>query len=278
VTCREVIDRLGDAIDRGMSEEVRAEFFGHLDVCPLCRAKYELERMCKHIVGQKLQMVATPADVRHDVQTILLQEDASPPGRYPSWLDRILNSKALAPVLVAGLAVVAVLFFLSRPQQIPEEPAPPVVAADIVQQSMVNFTLIRSGDLKPSMTVCSPDSVLAYLQNSGIPFPAKVLRLKDCQSYGVIVNEVNGVPLAHLVYALNESTILYVYETAEDEAWKGTSLSLPGEAKEALARTGWYFFGDEDRGNLLLRTVNGTLISAVSMMPKDEMMALLSSN
>ena len=278
MNCREVFDRLGDAVDREMPNQARAEFDRHLDACPLCRAKYELERMCKRIVGKKLTMVHTPPDVQQGVRNLLRSEEsASPAETADSWIDRLLGNRALAPVLVAGLALIAVFFFLSRPQQVPDNFASQFSATDIVQQSMDNFSLILSGDLKPSMTACSPDSIVMYLQTTGIPFSAKVLRLKDCRSYGAIVNEVNGARLAHVVYAFGDTGMLYVYEAAKEEAWKGTSVSLTSEAKQALEETGWYFTSDQQRRNVVLRTMNGTLISAVSSMPKDQMIALLAT-
>lgn len=262
-----------------MSDQARADFDRHIDACPPCRARYELERMCKTIVGKKLTMVHTPADVRMNVRDILRGEaKATSVDSAESWIDRLLSNRALAPVLVTGLALIAVFFFLSRPTQVPEDFTAYPSPSDIVQQSMDNFSLIMAGDLKPSMTACSPDSVMTYLHTAGIPFSAKVLRLKDCQSYGAIVNEVNGARLAHIVYAFSDTDILYVYEAAKEEAWKGTSLSLTGEAKQALEETGWYFTTDKGRRNVVLRTINGTLISAVSSMPRDEMMALLTSN
>ena len=279
MNCREVFDRLGDAIDREMPDQARAEFDRHLDACPLCRAKYEIERMCKRLVRQKLTMVHTPPEVESNLRTLLRGEpDAALTEPANSWLDRLLGNKALAPVLALGLALVAIFFFLSRPQQVPDESSARSGGADIVQQSMDNFSLILAGDLKPSMTACSPDSIVTYLHTAGIPFSAKVLRLKDCQSYGAIVNEVNGARLAHVVYAMSDAGILYVYEASKEEAWKGTSLSLAPEVKQALEETGWYFTSDQAQHNVVLRAVNGTLISAVSSMPRDQMMALLTSN
>jgi hypothetical protein len=255
VNCREAFDRLGDAIDREMPDQTRAEFDHHVGACALCRAKYELERMCKRIVGQKLTMVQTPPGVQ-----------------------RLLSSRAFAPVLTAGLALVAVFFFLSRPQQVPDDRFPLTPAADIVQQSMDNFSLIQAGVLRPSMTACTPDSILTFLQTAEISFTAKVMRLKNCESYGAIVNEVNGIRLAHVVYTINEAELLYVYEAAKEDAWRGTALTLSSEVKRSLEQTGWFSTSDQQDRTVILHTVNGTLISAVSSMPKDRMMTLLTSD
>jgi len=273
VNCREVFDRLGDAIDRQMPNQTRAEFNRHLDACPPCRANYELERMCKHIVSHKLMMVHTPSAVQNQVHTLLRNEDAD----KPSWIDRLLGNKFLTPILVTGLAVVAVFLFLSKPQQVPDEGFSRPAAADIVQQSVDNFSLILAGSLKPTMTACSPDSVLSFLQAGDIPFSAKVLRLKDCQSYSAIINEVNGARLAHVVYAVGPAGLLYVYEAEKEEAWKGTSLTLTSEAKQSLEQTGWYFTTDQQQRNVVLHALNGTLMAAVSSMPRDTMVALLTS-
>lgn len=276
MNCGEVVDRLGDAIDREMPNEIRAELNRHLDACPPCRAKYELERMCKSLLGQKLTMVHTPPDVEIGVLNLLRTEESATVGTSAnSWIDRLFTSRALAPVLAVGLALVAIFFFLSKPQQMPDDIGSPRASADIVQQSMDNFSSILAGDLKPSLTTCSADSVASFLETTGIPFPATVLRLKDCRSYGAIVNEVNGTRLAHVVYGMGDMGILYVYETESKEAWKGTSLRLTDEAKQALEETGWYFTTDKGQRNVILHMTNGTLISAVSSMPKDQMMTLL---
>lgn len=278
MNCREVFDRLGDAIDRQMTNQARAEFDRHLGTCPPCRAKYELERMCKEIVARKLMMIRTPAAVQNSLRTLLRNEDAAGPEQKPSWIDRLLGTRFLAPVLATGLALIAVFFFLSRPQQVPDEGFPRFIAADIVQQSTSNFSSILAGDLKPTMTSCSPDSVLSFLRAAQIPFSAKVLRLKECQSYGAIINEVNGARLAHVVYAVNAANLLYVYETAKEEAWKGTSLTLTSEAKQSLEQTGWYFTTDQQQRNVVLHVLNGTLIAAVSSMSRDTMVAFLTSD
>lgn len=278
MTCREVFERLGDAIDRQMPNQTRADFNRHLDACPLCRANYEIERMCKHIVSHKLMMVHTPSGVQNQLQSLLRNEDAEANLRAKtSWIDRFLGNRFLAPVLVTGLAVIAVFLFLSRPQQIPDGGLPRPAPADIVQHSMDNFSLILAGGLKPTMTACSPDSILRFLEAAQIPFSAKVLRLKDCQSYSAIINEVNGARLAHVVYAVNAGNLLYVYEAEKEEAWKGTSLSLTSEAKQSLEQTGWYFTTDPQQRNVVLHALNGTLMAAVSSMPRDTMVALLTS-
>jgi anti-sigma factor (TIGR02949 family) len=279
VNCREAFDRLGDAIDREMPDQTRAEFDHHVGACALCRAKYELERMCKRIVGQKLTMVQTPPGVQQSVQTLIRNEDSAASSRVAtSWIDRLLSSRAFAPVLTAGLALVAVFFFLSRPQQVPDDRFPLTPAADIVQQSMDNFSLIQAGVLRPSMTACTPDSILTFLQTAEISFTAKVMRLKNCESYGAIVNEVNGIRLAHVVYTINEAELLYVYEAAKEDAWRGTALTLSSEVKRSLEQTGWFSTSDQQDRTVILHTVNGTLISAVSSMPKDRMMTLLTSD
>lgn len=277
MNCSEAVDRLGDAIDREMPDQARAELKRHLDACPPCRAKYELERMCKGLVSQKLTMVHTPPDVEKSVRILLQDEDAASPNSSPSWIDRFFANKALAPVLATGLALVAVFFFLSRPQQMPDDVALATNAPDIVQQSMDNFSSILTGDLRPSMTACSADSVAMFLQTAGIPFAPKVFHLSDCRSYGGIVSEVNGARLAHVVYALGDTGILYLYETSWKEACKGTSLRLTAEARKALEEGGWYMRTDGEQRNVVLHLTNGTLIAAVSSMPKEQMVDLLAA-
>jgi len=81
--------------------------------------------MCKHIVGHKLAMVHTPSAVQSQLQTLLRNEDVpAEPAEKPSWIDRLLGNKFLAPVLVTGLAGIAVFLFLSRPQQVPDAASP----------------------------------------------------------------------------------------------------------------------------------------------------------
>lgn len=270
--CKEVFDNLGDAIDRELPKAKKDDFYHHLEICPPCRNKFELECLAKSIIRKTLRMVRTPRSIYSSIVRSIREES----GVGTSWLDRLLGSKFLTPVLVGGLAIVAVMFFLSEPQQAPDDGVTLTPANDIISQSMANFSLIREGSLKPALTACDPDSILQYFKASGVPFSASIVRLSDCDWYGAIVNQYNGVRLAHVVYKMGNE-LMYVYQVSKAEVMEGSVLTLPQAAKSSLTQSGWYTDPDHPEGHLVLWSDDGSVCSAVSTMEKQKMLALLKS-
>jgi hypothetical protein len=195
-----------------------------------------------------------------------------------SWFERLLASPLLTPLLAGSLAIVALTLFLSEPHQAPNGSAPVQTKTDIVAHSLDNFRLIKNGSLTPTVVLCDPDSVIDYFKTSGVSFPAEVRRLKDCNWYGAIANEIAGVRLAHVVYKVRDE-MMYVFEVSKDQVNGESPLTMTAEVRNELESSGWYYADAEEPGqNLILWLNRGVVCAAVSTMKKEQMLELLASN
>lgn len=272
LNCREVQELAGDALDRNLSADRKSDFFAHLNACLPCRNEYEIELLAKNVVQQTLKHVATPSAVSQSIsQLVHNQIEATVQSR--SWLSRLFTWRFLAPTLAASVLVLA--FILIVPRNVSNSQYAHTAANDIINQSLNNFSLVQSGELKPSMIACYSDVIVGYFQRQNVQFAVSVLSDDSCDWYGAVANTYDGVNLAHIVYKRG-GDLLYVYEVRKAEALEGSVLSLPAAAKESLIRTGWYTDPQHEECNVVLWTVNETLCAAVSTMKKDRLLAFLS--
>ncbi len=146
---------------------------------------------------------------------------------------------------------------------------------DIINQTLNNFSLVQSGQLKPSMIACYSDVIVGYFRRQNVEFAVSIVSDDSCDWYGAVANTYDGVNLAHIVYKRGDD-LLYVYEVKKTDALEGSVLSLPAPARESLTRTGWYTDPQHKECNVVLWTVNETLCAAVSTMKKDRLLAFLS--
>jgi len=275
MNCQEAQRWVGEAIDRKVPPSVRREFFAHLRACMPCRNEYELELLGKNIVRGKIHHVPVPARTQQAVLSILRRQyDRQNAGS--GMLGRLLSGRILAPALTAALAIVALFVVLNLPQTPPTDEYAHTAANDIINQSLSNFALVRSGALKPSMVACYSDVVIAYFQRQDVNFAVSVVSDDSCDWFGALSNDYDGVKLAHIVYKRGDD-LLYVYEVEKDQAMRGPILSLPSAARASLEETGWYTDPKHKDCNVVLWTVNKTLCAAVSTMKKDRMLALLTA-
>jgi hypothetical protein len=92
-----------------------------------------------------------------------------------------------------------------------------------------------------------------------------------------LVNEVDGVKLAHVVYTIGDD-VLYIYQVKRDEAFgDGGHLTLPAAGREAMLQTGWYTDPDHKDCNVVVWEEAGTICAATSTMNKTKMLALLAT-
>ncbi len=272
--CNEVHDYMGDAIDRGLPRNILEEFLSHLHLCPPCRNEYEIETLARKIVRSKIALIPTPTDVYRSIVTSLEQESESGPARE-SWMERLFAGKILAPVLTAGLAIVAFFLFFNQPDPAGSE-FTHNASNDVINQSLKNFTLVQSGELKPSMISCYPEVMVGYFHENGLRFAVSIPSMDSCDWYGAISNEYSGIKLAHVIYKRGED-LIYVYQVGKEEALRGSVLDLPAPAKKALAETGWYTDPGHPDCNVVLWTADEALCAAVSSMKKDRLLALLTT-
>jgi hypothetical protein len=273
VNCSEAQKWFGDAIDREIPSSVREEFFVHLRACLPCRNEYELELLGKNIVHSKIQRIPAPAQVHQSVLTSLRQQYEN---TRETWVARFLGGRILAPVLTASLAILALLVLLTLPKSTAIDEYAHTAPNDIINQSLNNFALVRSGTLKPTMVACYSDVMIGYFHRQDVDFAVSVLSDDSCDWFGAMSNSYGGVKLAHIVYKRGND-LLYVYEVDKDEAMNGSILRLPTAARTALDETGWYTDPKHKDCNVILWTVDKTLCAAVSTMSKDRMLALLTA-
>lgn len=268
MNCSEVQHHMGDAIDRELPQPVSKDFFSHLQLCLPCRNEYEIETLARTIVRSKVPRALTPSGVYQSIVESLRREIESDVKRE-GWRERILGGRIMAPLVTAGLAIVALFFFYNFPPDVAH-----TAPNDIMNQSLKNFALVQSGELKPSMIFCVPEMMVGYFQKSGLEFAVTVPRMDSCDWYGVISSEYSGVKLAHVIYKRGDD-LIYVYEVGKKEGLNGSVLVLPAPARKALDETGWYTDPGHPDCNVVLWTADDALCAAVSSMKKDRLLALL---
>lgn len=272
MNCSDVQEHLLDLIDRDLPEDVHAAVLGHFDLCQVCRNEYEIQLVAKRIIRDRLRRAATPATVHQAVLSALDREaeSGSVPRRFP-----VLSSRAFAPAAILATAIL--LIILNIPRTVTDDEFAHDAVNDVINRSVQNFFLVRSGDLKPSMIACYPDIVVGYFQQQDIDFAVSVPTDDSCDWYGAVVNSYEGAKQAHIVYKHGDD-ILYVLEVNQNTAQPGSTFSLPPAARRSLAETGWYTDPSHDQCNVVVWTVNETLCAAVSTMNKDRMLALLAAH
>lgn len=275
MNCNEVQQHMGDAIDGVLSTQARADFFSHLHLCGPCRNEYEIETMAKNIVRSKLSRRLTPSDLYHSVvQTV--QKELEADLRAPGLLEKIFGGRVLPPAIAGALALIG-LFFLSNPlSDSPRGEFTHNASNDVINQSLRNFLLVQSGELRPAMISCYPEVMVGYFRENGFEFAVSLPSMDSCDWYGAISGEYSGVKTAHVIYKRGPD-LIYVYQIGKDEVLKGSVLELPASARKALAETGWYTDPAHPDCNVVLWTADDALCAAVSSMKKDRLLALLTT-
>ncbi|MBI4417716.1 MAG: hypothetical protein HY563_02990 [Ignavibacteriales bacterium] len=274
MNCHQVQDYLLDLIDRDLPEHVRAAMFGHFDLCQVCRNEYEIQLLTKEIIRSRFRRTAAPEPVRSAVLTAIAHEAKSVSG---GPFTSFASSRAFGPVAITGLAAAILLIILNFPRTVSDDDFAHTAPNDVINRSVQNFSLVRSGDLKPSMVACYPDILIGYFEEQEIDFAVSVPADDSCDWYGAVVNSYEGAKQAHIVYKRGDD-ILYVLEVNKNSAQPGSTFSLPPAARKSLAETGWYTDPQHSHCNVVLWTENETLCAAVSTMNKERMLALLTSS
>jgi hypothetical protein len=191
-------------------------------------------------------------------------------------LGAFLPHGRLVSAIVGGAAVVFLIVLLSIPTSLNENDYAHTSANDVINRSVQNFSLVRSGEMKPSMIACYPDILVGYFQQHGMDFAVSVPVDDSCDWYGAVADTYDGVKQAHIVYKRG-TDLLYVYEVNKNAALLGSTFTLPIAARKSLAETGWYTDPQHSDCNVVLWTVDETLCAAVSTMNKDRMLAVLTT-
>lgn len=273
MTCVEAQELAGFVLDGGIADADRTAFFEHLKACHACCRAYELEEACRSVIRRTVPHLTVPDSVRRSIiEAVRVEATAEAQERQHIW--SVIFGRIPAPIIGLGLSAVLIALLL-----IPTGPNDDLIrhaaVNDVINQATANFQLIRDGKVKPAMTSCSPEQVSAYLDAQHVPFQVNIRPMEQCEGYGAIVNEYDGVALAHIVYRIGDD-LLYVYQVKTDEALGAQAhLTMPEAAREAIERTGWYSDPQHPDCNVVLWEENGTLCAAASTMKKDRMMAVL---
>lgn len=277
LNCGEIQNYLGDAIDKALPEHVKEKFHSHLEVCRSCRNAYELEALAKSLVQDNIKRISTPPAV-HAAVKFSLQQEYKQSTEHKNFIERIFGSQPLLPTLATGVALAAFLYFFVLPTKNDSRSESSHSAAnDIMNQTLRNFSLVRSGELQPKMISCFPEAVQDFFVKNGFASPVKIVKLSNCDWYGAGYSEYGGVKIAHIMYKMEEET-LYVFQVKQDDVIRSSILGLPPAAKKELALSGWYT--DPSHGNdcnIIVWIEDGTLCAASSTMKKDKLLAVLTT-
>lgn len=267
--CRKFQDLVTEAVDNRLRSDDQQSFAAHASACPVCRNEFEMERITKTFLHERVHHRALPNELYSSL--LVAVRESRPPSR--NWLEVIFGEAFLNPaVALVALLIVAVgaISLLQKNNAIPLS-----ANRNIIAQSINNYSAAITGALKPTLVSHDPGDIQNYLAKD-TPFEVSVATLEGCDWCGGVLSEIDGVRLVHIVYKIGGEGILYVYQVDFNEALHGTKIGLPENAKAALANTGWYFEQTPDRCNVVLWRHKNTLCAAVSRMEKDKMVAILS--
>jgi hypothetical protein len=265
VECNEYQELVSAAVDNRLSKEELEGFTSHVGKCPDCRYEFEIESITKAIVRERVPRAAVPGPVRARIRTSIEQESRVARPYQAGWMAQLWGSRILKPAIGFSVAFIAfvLLVDLSKDE---------ANAADVIQQSFANYHAVVQGDIKPQLVSSRPEVIQAFFSGK-TEYPVQVPRLRGCDLIGGLLNEFSGTALAHVVYT-NQSNIVYIYEACWRTVQEGKKLQLPPHIKAELQRTGRFVETRSDGHTIVLWTRDDrTLCSAVSLMPKDELLA-----
>ena len=267
--CREFQDLITEAVDNRLQSESKQYFAAHANACPACRNEFEMERITKDVLHERVHHRSIPNELYSSLIATVRGIRPEP----KNWLEVIFGEAFLNPAVALVALLVVVVGAVSLLQK--NNAMPLSANRNIIAQSINNYSAAITGALKPTLVSHDPGDIQSYLAKD-TPFDVSVATLEGCDWCGGVLSEINGVRLVHVVYKIGGEGILYVYQVDINEALHGNTIGLPENAKAALANTGWYFEQTPDKCNVVLWKHKNTLCAAVSRMEKDKMVAILS--
>ena len=278
MNCQEVLEHISAAVDNRLSTETKRMFETHIQACAACRNLFEMERLTKRVIQQKLRFQTIPGAVSQRILSRIseIAEQETEPGisHRSSWVSKLLPQPRFRPAFAVGLiALVALILFVSMPFNAHHLHTSPD-DNNVVHQSLNNFDAVVAGTLKPQMASDSPAEVRKFFVKK-VDYKVRVPRMKDCTLMGGLVSNYQGKPLAHVVYK-HDGEVIYLYQVDMQTVIDGKALTIPADAKEELLRTGWYVQSQHPKCSLVMWMVDNTLCTAVADIDKGELIAYLS--
>lgn len=193
-----VTDRIPEALDRRLSADDQRAFDAHLAECAACRLEWTALHATKAAVAQSARAVALPDDLDARLRAALDHEDAAsrasaPQGTSarPAWAAR-LGWVAAAAAVVLAVWIGTSWFPGGQPRQ---------AAAD--------FRAFQANQLTLDLATADPAALEARLQDSTLPFPARVF------DFGMMNYQLAGGGVHR---AGRTSSALFAYRGAGDLA------------------------------------------------------------
>lgn len=180
------------------------------------------------------------------------------------------------PVLVAGVALVAVVLVVTQPSlQFWRSSAEPTVETDLIRQSLTNYQGLLSGGVKLQLASAEVGEVRKFFAGK-TDFAVHVPAMKECTLLGCSIDDLGSEKVAHVLYRRN-SGMIYVYQVCREMAMRGEQLSMSDDVRAELQRTGWFTQSLPGGDALVLWVHGGTLCAAVGRMDPAELVATLLS-
>ncbi len=277
MNCEEFEERISAAVDRRLQRQEMQHFEEHARRCASCTRQYEDERSTKTFLVQHTRMVPVPADLQRSIAT-LIEREAGGAETPRSGLLRFMQAPLTRAAFAFGLTAVLLGAFLARYLE-PTESSPIVTAGlganNVVRQSVDDFHKILRGEIAPQRT--SAESVdLQDFFSGQTSFPVLVPVMKECTLVGGVLQDYNGMRLAHVVYRAGDD-LISVYQVCWETVQEGKALDLTPEAKAELLKGGWYTPYPAGNDAVVLWRHGRTLCVAVSHIALERLLASVRS-
>ncbi len=274
MNCKNVSELIPAVLDGELRSEEQPSIQLHLEECTHCRNEFELHRMAKRIVQQRLPRFAVPPEVRKNIFAQLHQQ--SPELATSSWLQLFPFRLKWKPVAVfsGALAVILLIVFLPQSKVHHSHAAPS--DSDIIHQTYNNFDKMLAGSLLPQISSNDPFDVQQFFEQKA-SFKVNVPDMKRCRLVGGIFSSYNDAQVAHVLYEYGSEPI-YFYQVKLQDVLEGKGLLLPDDVKEELLRNGMYIRHHSSDCTLIVRIVDSTVCCTMADLDKEKLLEYITEN
>jgi len=276
------------AVDQHLDRAVQSEFIQHIRHCTRCASEYDLERATKHITQTRLKFVETPPSVRAAILSKIHTESHIAVPRiqkWEEWIRSIFDLFATRHLIPAAGMVMIVLILVGvalvvRPFGSGVTQAPLEGIADndseVLNQALDNFHDVKDGKIGIQLASAEPSTVRDFFRNK-VDFDVDVHKLKNAELVGATFSEYKGAKLAHVIYK-NGDKIIYVYQAYIKDLGGSSGLCARQGIKDAMAKKEYFMdsiTAPPHHCNTIVWEERGILCSAVSTLPRNEMLTIL---
>jgi hypothetical protein len=193
---------------------------------------------------------------------------------YSSTIPSLLRSGRVKPLIAFVLTIAAVVYILIRSgSPLPGSMERGAAERDVIGRSINTYPAVLKGDIAPQVVSDIPDQVKSYFSGK-TEFSVFVPTLRECRLVGGGLNDYRGTSLAHVFYKHGDQMI-YLSQACLETVMRGEKLDLPPEARDELARSGWYRASTPDGASVVIWKKGSALCMAISLMDAEHLMAHL---